>query len=46
VRHDPNAIRSGLPGFNVAITLAGYVESAGGQTSVPSTSTENAEEAK
>ena len=39
VRHDPNAIRSGFPGFRVAITLAGYVvpsPSAGGQTCSPS----------
>ena len=25
VRHDPNAIRSGLPGLSVAMTLGGYV---------------------
>ena len=39
VRHDPNAIRSGLPGRSVGITLGGYVApspSVGGHTLTPS----------
>ncbi len=39
VRQDPNAMRSGFPGCNVAITLGGNGEDGSGHTVVPSTST-------